>query len=189
MNKKMAIYASVLGGIGGATLAAVVIFVLNSGILTTRYFNVGQVSNQSVLDTTEPIRLSVKNLTITQINNKTVYIQIILNLHNPTPATAMLEAIQYNVLIDRKRIASGEIGGKLGGFVDSQAQIFPVISNGSIVVKDAKLVQRNMLDDDSWNKITGNKAIYEIIGTYSYRQQTSGLQASEADRDFKLKFP
>ena len=75
MNKKMAIYASVLGGIGGATLAAVVIFVLSSGILNTRYFNVGQVSNQSVLDTTEPIRLSVKNLTITQINNKLHVIQ------------------------------------------------------------------------------------------------------------------
>jgi hypothetical protein len=100
----------------------------------------------------------------------------------------MLEAIQYKVLIDRKRIASGEIGGKLGGFVDSQAQIFPVISNGTIVLKDAKLVQRNMLDYNSWNKITGNKAIYEIIGTYSYRQ-TSGLQASEADRDFRLKYP
>jgi hypothetical protein len=55
-------------------------------------------------------------------------------------------------------------------------------------LKDAKLVQRNMLADYSWNKITGNKAIYEIIGTYSYRQ-TSGLQATEADRDFKLKYP
>jgi hypothetical protein len=41
---------------------------------------------------------------------------------------------------------------------------------------------------NSWDKVVNSKANYLINGTYSYKQ-TSSLQATGEDKDFKLTFP
>ena len=54
--------------------------------------------------------------------------------------TVILELISYNVYSNSTRIVSGDIGNRPEGFVDSQDSIFPVIGNGTLILKDKKII-------------------------------------------------
>jgi hypothetical protein len=179
MNTKTAVYAAAGG------LAAFVIYViLGTGI----FVGVHNGSNQSISNGTLPIMLSIRDVVPTQINNRNASIEVAFNAHNPNQGTAILEAIQYNILVDGKRIVSGNIGNRLEGFLSSSADIYPIIGDGWVILKDKQLAERKNSTPDAWTKIVEGKASYLVTGTYSYKQ-LSGLQANSGDRDFKFVFP
>ncbi|MGB7960509.1 MAG: hypothetical protein WCF46_11505, partial [Nitrososphaeraceae archaeon] len=96
---------------------------------------------------------------------------------------------QYKVLINNSEVASGEIGERLEGFLESQDNVFPVIGSGNVTLKDTDLLARNSENSDLWNRLSMNQIdSYQVNGTYSF-SQTSTLQASGGDRSFTLKFP
>ncbi|MFZ0510082.1 MAG: hypothetical protein WAM14_00625 [Candidatus Nitrosopolaris sp.] len=180
MNTKTAVYASA----GGLAAFAIVIYVIfGTGIFS----GVQNGSNQSVSNGTLPITLSIKDVVPKQINNRSESIEVAFDVHNPNQGTAILEAIQYNIFVHGKRIVSGNIGNRLEGFLASSAEIYPVIGNGSVTLKDKQLAERKNSTPDAWTKIVEGKASYLVTGTYSYKQ-LSGLQANSGDRDFKLVF-
>jgi LEA14-like dessication related protein len=185
MNIK-AMYAA-----GGAIAAvAIVIFlVISSGIFGNGNFH-GQVGfNQNALKDTQAIKLSIKNISGKAIvGNKTANIQVVFNAYNPNSGTVILEAISYNVFVNNIRLISNDIGAKLEGFVASQEGVFPVIGNGTVILKDTQVLHRNNLIADSWSKIVEGKANYVVNGTYSYKQ-TSSIQATGEDRAFRLTYP
>jgi hypothetical protein len=184
MNIK-AIYAA-----GGAIAAvAIVIFlVISSGIFGNGNFH-GQVGfNQNALKDAQAIKLSIKNISGKQIDNKNANIQVVFDAYNPNRGTVILEAISYNVFVNNIRLISSDIGAKLEGFVASQEGVFPVIGNGTVILKDTQILHRNNLIADSWIKIVNGKANYVVNGTYSYKQ-TSSIQATGEDRDFRLTYP
>jgi hypothetical protein len=182
MNIK-AIYAA-----GGAIVAvAVAIFLIaGTGVLSNNNFQKGL--NQNPSNGTQPIKLSIKNIAAKQIGNKTANLQVIFNAYNPNKGTIILEAITYNLYANGIHLASGDIGAKLEGFIASQEGVFPIIGNGTVILKDTRAIHQNSLIANSWNKVVNSKANYFINGTYSYKQ-TSSLQATGEDKDFKLTFP
>ena len=182
MNIK-AIYA-----VGGAIVAvAVAIFLIaGTGVLSNNNFQKGL--NQNPSNSTQPIKLSIKNIAAKQIGNKTANIQVTFNAYNPNKGTVILEAITYNLFANGIHLASGDIGAKLEGFIASQEGVFPIIGNGTVILKDTRAIHQNSLIANSWNKVVNSKANYLINGTYSYKQ-TSSLQATGEDKDFKLTFP
>src|SRR6188472_647824 len=182
MNIK-AIYAA-----GGAIVAvAVAIFLIaGTGVLSNNNFQKGL--NQNTSNGTQPIKLSIKNIAAKQIGNKTANIQVIFNAYNPNKGTIILEAITYNLYANGIHLTSGDIGAKLEGFIASQEGVYPIIGNGTVTLKDTQAMQPNNLTADGWNKVINSKASYIVNGTYSYKQ-TSSLQATGEDKDFKLTFP
>ena len=182
MNKK---YAYALGA-GIVILGIAIFLIIETGISSNTSSNKQKV-NQTSLSNIEPIILSIKNISVSKINNNAANVQVAFNAYNPNRGTIILEEIQYNLFVDGKRIVSGDIGEKLEGFVTSSQGIYPIISNGSVILKDKQLSQRNNIIASSWDKMVSDKASYTINGTYSYKQ-TSGLQATGADKDFKLTF-
>src|SRR6187200_630157 len=183
MNIK-AIYAA-----GGAIAAvAIAIFlVISSGIFGNGNFH-GQVGfNQNALKDAQAIKLSIKNISGKQIDNKTADIQVVFDAYNPNRGTVILEAITYNLFANGIRLTSGDIGAKLEGFIASQEGVYPIIGNGTVTLKDTQAVQQNGLTADGWSKVVNSKASYIINGTYSYKQ-TSSLQATGEDKDFKFRF-
>jgi hypothetical protein len=181
MNPKRAVFAAA----GGLAAFAIVIYVIfGTGI----FVGVQNGSNQGVSNGTLPITLSIKDVVPTQINNRNASIEVAFDAHNPNQGTAILEAIQYNISVDGKRIVSGNIGNRLEGFLASSAEIFPVIGGGSVILKDKQFAERKNSTPDAWTKIVEGKASYLVTGTYSYKQ-LSALQANSGDRDFKLVFP
>jgi hypothetical protein len=183
MNIK-AIYAA-----GGAIVAvAVAIFLIaGTGVFSNSNFQKGLNLNPSN-GIIQPIKLSIKNIAAKQIGNKTANIQIVFNAYNPNRGTVILEAITYNLFANGIHLASGDIGAKLEGFIASQEGVFPIIGNSTVILKDTRAIHQNSLIANSWDKVVNSKANYLINGTYSYKQ-TSSLQATGADKDFKLTFP
>lgn len=139
--------------------------------------------------TDNPIVISIKNVTIEPIDSSHSNLQITFDAHNPNRGTIILESIQYKVIVNNSEIASGEIGERLEGFLESQDNVFPVIASGNVTLKDTDLLTRNSENSDIWNRLSANQMeSYQVNGTYSF-SQTSTLQASGGDRPFTLNFP
>lgn len=144
---------------------------------------------QSTGRTDNPIVISIKNITVEPIDSSHSNLQISFDAHNPNRGTIILESIQYKVMVNNNEIASGEIGERLEGFLESQDNVFPVISSGNVTLKDTDLLTRNSENSDIWNRLSTNQMeSYQVNGTYSF-SQTSTLQASGGDRPFTLSFP
>jgi hypothetical protein len=139
--------------------------------------------------TDNPIVISIKNVTVEPIDSSHSNLQITFDAHNPNRGTIILESIQYKVLVNDSEIASGEIGERLEGFLESQGNVFPVIASGNVTLKDTDQLARNSENSDIWNQLSMNQIeSYQVNGTYSF-SQTSTLQASGGDRSFTLSFP
>jgi LEA14-like dessication related protein len=144
---------------------------------------------QSTDRTDNPIVISIKNVTVEPIDSSHSNLQITFDAHNPNRGTIILESIQYKVLVNDSEIASGEIGERLEGFLESQGNVFPVIASGNVTLKDTDQLARNSENSDIWNQLSMNQIeSYQVNGTYSF-SQTSTLQASGGDRSFTLSFP
>jgi len=136
-----------------------------------------------------PIVISIKNITVEPTDSSHSNLQIAFDAYNPNRGTIILESIQYKVLINNSEVASGEIGERLEGFLESQDNVFPVIGSGNVTLKDTDLLVRNSENSDLWNRLSMNQIdSYQVNGTYSF-SQTSTLQASGGDRPFTLNFP
>jgi LEA14-like dessication related protein len=141
----------------------------------------------------QPIKLSVKDISVKSTNNTAAEIQIAFSANNPTKGTVIIEEIQYNVLVDGIRIVSGNIGQRLEGFLTSSATIFPIVSGSEVILKDKQITHRNSANEAIWNKLiegkdNNAKIKYLITGTISYKQG-SVLEKTGAENDFKLTFP
>jgi len=167
---------------GGAVVAfAIVVFVINS--TGTHSTNSAGPTNT----TAAPLTISLKDIVPNQINNHSANIQVSFNATNPNKATAILEAIAYDILADGKRIVSGTIGTRLEGFVASSAGIYPIVGDGSVILKDSQIFEKNNSTANVWKRVVEGKANYVVTGTMSYRE-ISGLQASSTDKNFRLVF-
>ncbi len=141
----------------------------------------------------QPIKLSVKDISVKSTNNTAAEIQIAFSANNPTKGTVIIEEIQYNVLVDGIRIVSGNIGQRLEGFLTSSATIFPIVSGSEVILKDKQITHRNNANEAIWNKLiegkdNNAKIKYLITGTISYKQG-SVLEKTGAENGFKLTFP
>jgi LEA14-like dessication related protein len=141
----------------------------------------------------QPIKLSVKDISVKSTNNTAAEIQIAFSANNPTKGTVIIEEIQYNVLVDGIRIVSGNIGQRLEGFLASSATIFPIVSGSEVILKDKQIAHSNSANEAVWNKLiegkdNNAKIKYLITGTISYKQG-SVLEKTGAENDFKLTFP
>jgi hypothetical protein len=72
--------------------------------------------------------------------------------------------------------------------VGSQANIFTIVGNGSIMVKDSKVIERESPSETNLDGTVGNSQHYIINGTFSYKQ-TSSFQSSGGENNYSLTFP
>jgi LEA14-like dessication related protein len=181
-------------GIGGSILIIIVVLVYLEGNAGVSNGNIKKVQDDTAnnvaqhSDSQRSIRISVANVTVNKINNNNSYIQVIFDVNNPTRGTIILEEIQYDMMIGNARLASGSIGEKLEGFLTPSADIYPIIGNSSVILKDRQVVNRHNLGALIWNKIYQGNAEYTIDGTISYKS-TTGLESNRLEKDFKLTFP
>lgn len=167
---------------GGIVALAVVIFIITSvGIHTN-------LNSAPTNTTAKNITLAIKNIASNQLSNKSLAIHISFNTTNPNKGTAILEAIEYNILVDGHHITSGTIGSRLEGFLTSSAGIYPIVGDGSVILKDKQLFQKSNSTANTYNKIASGTAKYIVTGTMSFRQ-ISDLQTSSTDHDFRLTYP
>jgi hypothetical protein len=174
INKKI-IFSAI-----GIIAVAVVIMILSQG--SNFKFN------QEAVTEAKDLEISLKNVSITNIDNNNIKVNPIFNVYNPNQGTLILENIHYNVNLQNTRIASGDIGQRPEGFVDSSAGIYPIIGNGTVTLKDEKTIQKDNRIESVWNKITDETSSFQVNGSFAYRQ-TSSFQAFGGEIDFDLIYP
>jgi hypothetical protein len=179
-----AVYAA---GSGIAAFIIVVFIIYNTGTHTNNISSSSNSNGRQANNIAMPLMLSVKSIVPSQLNDHLASIGISFNATNPNRGTAILEAIEYHILVDNKIVSLGTIGERLEGFLASSAGIYPIIGDGSVILKDKQLFQKNNSTAIIWNKVIEGKANYIVIGTMSYRQ-ISSLQASSIDKDFRLVY-
>jgi hypothetical protein len=144
--------------------------------------------NQEAFKDAQSLELDIASVQAQPIDNNSTNLELIFNVHNPNKGTVMLESISYNLYSNTGRIVSGDVGERPEGFVGSQANIFPIVGNGSLTIKDKKIAERDDARQSDWENILDNSQHYIINGTFSYKQ-TSSFQSSGGENNFTLSFP
>jgi len=144
--------------------------------------------NQEATKDSKPPELSIKDIRTGIVDDGKGNFSIIFNVFNPNKGTVILESISYNVYSNSTRIASGDIGNRPEGFVDSQDSIFPVIGNGTLILKDKKIIQtsKDLNLSQIANNINASK--YLVNGTYFFKQMGS-FQSTGGEQQFSINYP
>jgi hypothetical protein len=192
MEKKI-----VATGIIAAVIAFVIYFaVSSSNFLASENSRLGipninfieaSIFNQDAMMDAMPPELSIKDITAKIVDGNTGNFSIIFNVFNPNKGTIMLESISYNVYSNSTRIVSGDIGDRPEGFVDSQDSIFPVIGNGTLILKDKRIIENN--NNLNLSQFAGNDELSEFLvnGSYFFKQ-TGSFQSTGGEQTFNINY-
>jgi len=142
--------------------------------------------NDDAVKDAVPPKLSIKNLTTNIVDDKTGNLSIIFDVYNPNKITIMVES--YNVYSNSTRIVSGDIGQRPEGFIDSQDSIFPVIGNGTLILKDKKMIDTNRGLNLSQIATNNGTSQFLVNGTYFFKQ-TSSFQSTGGEAEFSIAYP
>ena len=144
--------------------------------------------NDDAVKDAVPPELSIKNITTNIVDDKTGNLSIIFDVYNPNKITIMVESISYNVYSNSTRIVSGDIGQRPEGFIDSQDSIFPVIGNGTLILKDKKVIDTSRGLNLSQIATTNGTSQFLVNGT-SFFKQTSSFQSTGGEQEFSIVYP
>lgn len=192
MGKKIIVSAIILAVI------SIIIYstYLNSTFLTGNISKLGMLNmnfieasifNQDAIKDAIPPELSIKDIRAEIIDDNTGNFSIIFNVFNPNKGTVILESISYNVYSKFTRIVSGDIGSRPEGFVDSQDSIFPVIGNGTLILKDKKIIETS--NNLNLSQISRNNQLSEFLinGSYFFKQIGS-FQSTGGEQIFSINY-
>jgi hypothetical protein len=157
------------------------------GMTNMNFVEASIFNNDAVKDAVPP-ELSIKNITTNIVDDKTGNLSIIFDVYNPNRITIMMESISYNVYSNSTRIVSGDIGQRPEGFIDSQDSIFPVIGNGTLILKDKKMIDTNRGLNLSQIATNNGTSQYLVNGSYFFKQ-TSSFQSTGGEGEFSIVYP
>lgn len=157
-----------------------------SGIANSNFIE-ASIFNQDAIKDAIPPELSINNITAKIVDGNTGNFSIIFNVFNPNKGTIMLESISYNVYSNSTRIVSGDIGDRPEGFVDSQDSIFPIIGNGTLILKDKRMLENNK--NLNLSQFAGNDELSEFLvnGSYFFKQ-TGSFQSTGGEQTFNISY-
>jgi hypothetical protein len=158
--------------------------IMNMNFVEASIFNF----NDDAVKDAVPPKLSIKNITTNIVDDKTGNLSIIFDVYNPNKITIMIESISYNVYSNSTRIVSGDIGQRPEGFIDSQDSIFPVIGNGTLILKDKKIIDTNRGLNLSQIATNNGTSQFLVNGTSSFKQ-TSSFQSTGGEQEFSIVYP
>jgi hypothetical protein len=159
-----------------------------------------QSNNKNSLSNYQNLTVAVKSIKVLNENN-VKSLQLALDVHNPNKGAAILETLNYNVYLNNVRLASADIGSKPEGFVDSLSDVFPIIGNQTISLKDTQpltpdgssLFDSNgvFINNNSTSlKNTSQKTTTNFLvnGTFSTTLDR-GTQSQSSETPYSLQFP
>jgi hypothetical protein len=135
------------------------------------------------------LQLRLRDIVVETTDEENANVQVVFDVHNPNRSTAILETIHYTVDVGQYQMTIGDVGISPEGFVSGQEDIFPIVGNSTVTLKDTKVAVRNNLTASSWDSMVDGTGQYRIEGSYSYRLTGSNFQTSYFEKDFALTFP
>jgi LEA14-like dessication related protein len=151
-------------------------------------FSNTKVFNQEAIRESKPPELSIKDIRTGIVDDGKGNFSIIFNIFNPNKGTVIVESISYNVYSNSTRIASGDIGQRPEGFVDAQDSIFPVIGNGTLILKDKKIIESANNQNVSQIGRNNDTSKFLVNGSYFFKQMGS-FQSTGGEKEFSIIYP
>ncbi len=183
MNTKV-IYAAA-GGI--AVVAIAIFFIMSMG--NFRPFDNNAVSSNASQTQIADLQLQLRDILVETTDEENANVQVVFDVHNPNRSTAILETIHYTLSVGQYQMTTGNIGVSPEGFVAGQQDIFPVVSDGTVTLRDTQVAVRNNLTASSWDSMVDGTGQYHVEGSYSYRLTGSNFQTNYFEKEFALTFP
>ena len=189
MNTKI-IYAAA-GGIAAAAIA--IFFIMGMGGFRFPGSSDNSNNNNNTPGAAQTqqadLQLGLKDIIAEKVDEKNATVQVVFEVHNPNISTAVLETIHYLLYVGQFQMTIGDIGVSPEGFVYGQENIFPIVGNSTVALKDTQVAARNNLTASSWDSMVNGSAQYRVEGSYSYRLTGSNFQTSYYEKGFTLTFP
>jgi hypothetical protein len=135
------------------------------------------------------LQLGLQDIVVEATDEENATVQVVFDVHNPNRSTAILEMIHYTLNVGQYQMTTGDIGISPEGFVSGQEDIFPIVGNSTVTLKDTKVAVRNNLTASSWDSMVDGTGQYRVEGSYSYRLTGSNFQTSYFEKGFALTFP
>ena len=183
MNTKV-IYAAA----GGIAAAAVVVFFI-MGMENFRPLGNNEAPPGTSQTQIADLQLRLRDIVVETTDEENANVQVVFDVHNPNRSTAILETIHYTVDVGQYQMTTGDVGISPEGFVSGQEDIFPIVGNSTVTLKDTKIAVRNNLTASSWDSMVDGTGQYRIEGSYSYRLTGSNFQTNYFEKEFALTFP
>ncbi len=143
------------------------------------------------------LSLSVNSVKVLPVNNES-RLETVFKVYNPNRGSTILETVTYNVYLDNVKIASGDVGSRTEGFVDSLESVYPIIGNQSIVIRDTESLtedanslfdsQGKMVAAITDNSNSSTSQAYNVNGTYFYTLNR-GSDAQVRENEFNFQYP
>jgi len=157
-------------------------------MITNMNFVEASIFNNDAVKDAVPPKLSIKNITTNIVDDKTGNLSIIFDVYNPNKITIMVESISYNVYSNSTRIVSGDIGQRPEGVIDAEDSIVPVIGNGTLILKDKKVIDTSRGLNLSQIATNNGTSQFLVNGTSSFKQ-TSSFQSTGGEQEFSIVYP
>ena len=188
-TKKVPVNTKVIYVAAGCIAAAAiaVFFIMGMG-------NFRPLGNNEALPSESPtqiadLQLGLQDIVVEATDEENATVQVVFDVHNPNRSTSLLEMIHYTLNVGQYQMTTGDIGISPEGFVSGQEDIFPIVGNSTVTLKDTKVAVRNNLTASSWDSMVDGTGQYRVEGSYSYRLTGSNFQTSYFEKEFALTFP
>jgi len=172
---------------GGITAAAIAIFFI-IGMENFRPLGNNETPNTSQSQIAD-LQIRISDILVNKTDEENASVQVVFDAHNPNRSTAILETIHYTLNVGQYQMTTGDIGVRPEGFVSGQEDIFPVVGNSTVTLRDTQVAVRNNLTAGSWDSMVDGTAQYHVEGSYSYRLTGTNFQTSYYEKTFTLTFP
>ena len=142
------------------TILIVVIFVTSGQYSTTALLS-NHLNFQSASGLgTQEIDLTVKDILVNKTGQNTITVRIIFGAHNPQTYTVLLDGIHYKIFVGNQTVTSGDIGGESLIDVMREEPEFPIISNDTVILKNAQTIHTNEIKNYIPNTIISGKLVF-----------------------------
>ena len=175
----------VIGVVGAFAVVILVIAYSGTSIIDDTSSEV-RIGSSGGATTIEPLIISLEDIEILDVDERTAYIEIAFKVTNPNYKGVILEMIRYNVYEDGMKIGTKSIGDRAapGGIV-AASNYFTILSDRPSIIKDEFTIKNDGNIPELWSALENGDPQWRVTGEayYNLSSMTAG-QENELEFEF-----
>ena len=168
----------VIGVVGAFAVVILVIAYSGTSIIDDTSSEI-RIGSSDGATTIEPLIISLEDIEILDVDERTAYIEIAFKVTNPNYKGVILEMIRYNVYEDGMKIGTKSIGDRAapGGIV-AASNYFTILSDRPSIIKDEFTIKNNGNIPELWSALENGDPQWRVTGEayYNLSSMTAGQE-------------
>ena len=168
----------VIGVVGAFAVVILVIAYSGTSIIDDTSSEI-RIGSSDGATTIEPLIISLEDIEILDVDERTAYIEISFKVTNPNYKGVILEMIRYNVYEDGMKIGTKSIGDRAapGGIV-AASNYFTILSDRPSIIKDEFTIKNNGNIPELWSALENGDPQWRVTGEayYNLSSMTAGQE-------------